>query len=212
MALSLLLVWAFLAPEAPVATAWVVEGRISDMPHAHPINPQRGKVVLYVDTVGEGQVVAYVKAPAPERGAWVRLSGSALEFETTSPRPGSTKKFKVKQLDVAAVEPLSGSDAVQAALSREDLEAEVLRAGKDAIPVLIAGLESSRLPQKDKDACLQLLVKRIAGSEAQPKMLDVVDWGAWWLRHRSQSLEEIQAGLAPRIDEYRKTGKPARIE
>ena len=224
MALPLFLALALFASEAPVAEAWVVEGQISGNPHAHPIDPQPGKAIAYLDTVAEGQLVVYVKAPVPERGAWVRLSGKALEFETTSPRPGSTKKFKVRQLDVEKVERLTRSDAVQALVNelgakgvtperRPAIEEEILRAGKDAFPVLIVNRR-----EEDRELLYRLLLPPDYVSphrtDASPRtqMLSVADWAAWWRRHRGESLEEIHEGLKPKIDEYYKTGKTQLVD
>lgn len=174
-----------------MAEAWVVEGRVSDNPHAHPIQPSKGQHIVYVDTVADGQVVAYLSDEAPPRGAWARFSGTALHFETTSPRPGSTKKFPVKQLTVESVERLPASDAVQAlvdelgrgemtAKRKQEARTAIHGAGKDAIPVLIASLDDGR----------------VGG----------VDWRAWWRTHRGDSLDAIHAATKPLVDEYFKSG------
>lgn len=86
-----------------MSEAWVVEGRISDNPHSHPIQPEKGQHVVYVDTDDQGQIVAYVTGEVPPAKTRVRLTGTVLRFETTSPRPGSTKKFPVKQLVVEKI-------------------------------------------------------------------------------------------------------------
>ena len=158
--------------------AWVAEGRISDNPHAHPIQPWKGERILYVDTVAEGQVVAYFTTERPPAGSWVRLTGTARRFETTSPRPGSTKKFPVKQLTVEKVERLAGCDALQALLGKERtpaLDAAIDKAGKDAFPVLIAALDDST-------------------------------WSAWWLKHRDEPFEAIRVERKRLTDEFFKSG------
>lgn len=162
-----------------MSEAWVVEGRISDRPHAHPIQPAKGQHIVYVDTVAEGQIVAYLAVESPSKGAWVRLTGTALRFETTSPRPGSKKKFPVKQLTVETVERLDGSDAVQALLGNKPddaTRAAIEKAGVDAFPVLIAALENPRAGAKD--------------------------WSAWWLANRTASFEAVRGELKPLIDEF----------
>jgi len=185
MAFPFALAFVFLAggpSEVPVAEGWVVEGRISGTPHAHPIQPSKGQHIVYVDTVSEGQVVAYLAVDSPPRGSWVRLAGTALRFETTSPRPGSTKKFPVKQLTVENVERLTACDALQALLGKERtpaLDAAIEKAGKDAFPVLIAALDDSA-------------------------------WNTWWLQHRGEPFEAIRDEQKRLTDEFFKSGAPSR--
>ena len=197
------------------AEAWVVEGRISDNPHQHPIDGDRAREALYVDTVSDGQLVAYVKGEKPPRGAWVRFTGTVLSFEVTSKRPGSTKKFPVKQLSVDKTDRLSVSDAVQTAIDRirggeapkdgSGLVAEAKRAGKDALPVLIAGAEDPRTG----DACaaaMQAVLLPPGYAKPSGPVFASDDWGEWWRKNREKSLDEIHAALKPIADAHFKSG------
>ena len=187
MALPLVFAFTLLAgapsPEGTVAATdvWVVEGRVSNTPHSHPIQPSKGQNIFYVDTVSEGQVVAYFAEKGPPVGAWARFSGTALRFETRSPKPGSKKTFPVKQLTVETIERLPVCDAVQALLGKTEkkdspeLRAAIEKAGKDAFPVLIANLPDSR------------------GGH--------INWAAFWLEHRSDSFDAIRGELPGLVGE-----------
>lgn len=203
------------------AEAWVVEGRISDNPHQHPIDGDRARDALYVDTVTDGQLVAYVKGEKPPRGAWVRFTGTVLAFETQSKKPGSTKKFAVRQLSVDATERLAGSDAVQKLVDelgdpevsmerKREAQTAIYGHGKDAFPVLIANLENGRVYEKD---LLYELITPVGYTSPDQRvfkprgsMFVVEDWKEWWRAHRSESLDEIHERMKPLVDEYFRSG------
>lgn len=139
-----------------------MEGRVSAIPHAHPIADGRGGDAVYLDTLGRGQLVAYVRGQKPKEGSWVRLAGTALEFEAEPARPGGGRKFRVRHLDAAEVVRLPARDTVEALveeLGREEVplerkrvvQGEIYRAGIDAFPVLIAHLGDARIYERGRD-------------------------------------------------------------
>ncbi len=152
------------AQEAGMAgTPWVVEGRVAAEVWQHPLVTSRaGDAVYFTPDVG-GQIVAYVRGERlPERG-WVRLEGRELLLTAESKRPGDSRTFTVRQLDVERWDRLPGCDAVERLvvdLGREDLYPEgkeaipsrILEHGRDAIPVLVAHLDDARVFQTGRAA------------------------------------------------------------
>ena len=149
--------------ERPVAETWVVEGRIAKIPHAHPLQGSRAAEAFYVDTVTDGQLVAYLaKVRRPTGDGWYRFEGETLSFQTSSKRPGDTKTYAVRQLDVRTVTPLPATDRVQALVdelgrddvSRERKEAaqlEIYEAGIAAFPVLVEHADDPRVYERGRD-------------------------------------------------------------
>ena len=137
---------------------WIVEGRRSKNIWQHPIAAQRGKEAMYVDPDIGGQLVAYVSGEKPPENAWIRFTGKPLEFETQSKRPGDTRKFPVKQLDVERWEPIPQADLAQSFVDKMGSDApieekrvakqELYKVGRDAFPVCIAHLEDERVYER----------------------------------------------------------------
>jgi hypothetical protein len=165
----------------------VLEGKVSQTPWQHMIQDLPKKVITYFDLDGGNQIVVYTTEEIPCTGR-IRLEGRVILTEGESKRPGSKEKYSEVQLDVTrwSCLPDQGDQGtgpfekllerlVDQNVTREDkqqVETELLKAGKDAIPVLIGHLKDDRPCWiEDSIANLAELTNRPVGDKTEPKVV-----------------------------------------